>query len=81
LRQKQRNEVVFRKLAEGGVIHPPLGIGNPPQCQPECQPLAPATYQYPPPVQADRLGNRTREPGQLQQNKSEKDGRNAIGGY
>lgn len=56
LRQKQRDEVVSRKLAEGGVIHRPLGIGNPPQCQPECQPLSPATHEYPPPDQADRLG-------------------------
>jgi hypothetical protein len=42
LRQKQRDEVVFRKLAEGGVIHQLLRIWNLPLCQrnsaqPQCE--------------------------------------------
>jgi hypothetical protein len=35
LRQKQRNEVVLRKLAKGGVFHRPLRIWNLPLCQSE----------------------------------------------
>ena len=57
LRQKPRDEVVFRKLAEGGVIHRLLGIGNLPQCRLECGPLSPTTHAYRPLVHADWAGN------------------------
>ena len=45
------------KLAEGGVIHRLLGIGNLPQCQLECGPLSPTTHGYRPLVHADWAGN------------------------
>ena len=43
LRQKQRDEVVFRKLAEGGVIHRLLRIWNLPLCQMDS---APPQYEH-----------------------------------
>ena len=65
LRQKQRNEVVLRKLAKGGVFHRPLRIRNLPLCQSEIAA----------PLHQNRLlaawpGELTEpgEPGQLRQN-------------